>query len=264
MLHSSKVENHHTINRHVYFLLLLFVSALLNTASANEKLFNLANSAFKSGNYQQAIKLYDSLNTLTGPNYVIYYNLGNCYYKSGNLGKAILYYEKSLKYKPGDEDAEHNLRVARARTVDKIDTVPGFFVFRWIEAVTASFTIQGWFRFSLILLYLLAALIIGFIFTANQILRRWLLLPILPVFILFILSLLIAVYGNYTESNAKKAIVVESSVNIKYAPDENSSDAFIVHEGLKIKIEDRVDRWYKIRLEDGKTGWVKENSIEII
>jgi len=50
-------------------------------------------------------------------------------------------------------------------------------------------------------------------------------------------------------------------VVVKLSPDEKSNDAFVIHEGLKVKLEDKVDNWVKIRLHDGKVGWIVESNV---
>ena len=64
--------------------------------------------------------------------------------------------------------------------------------------------------------------------------------------------------------NYKYGIVVDPVVVTKFSPDQNSKDAFIVHEGLKVKAEDNLSNWIKIKLIDGKVGWLKKNSLRII
>ena len=66
------------------------------------------------------------------------------------------------------------------------------------------------------------------------------------------------------EYNIKDGIIVESVVTVKSAPDNASKDEFVVHEGLKVRLEDKVDDWVKIRLADGKIGWIIEKNIGII
>jgi len=66
------------------------------------------------------------------------------------------------------------------------------------------------------------------------------------------------------EFNIKYGIVVNKVVLVKSAPDQSSKDEFQIHEGLKVKVEDKVDDWIKIRLDDGKIGWVNKFTIGVI
>ena len=50
----------------------------------------------------------------------------------------------------------------------------------------------------------------------------------------------------------------------KISPDAQSNDAFVIHEGIKFEIEDKVGAWAKIKLPDGKVGWLPDTSFEEI
>jgi len=41
-------------------------------------------------------------------------------------------------------------------------------------------------------------------------------------------------------------------------------DAFVIHEGLKVRITDAVGEWVRIALPDGKVGWVLQTTAERI
>ena len=51
---------------------------------------------------------------------------------------------------------------------------------------------------------------------------------------------------------------------VKSAPDTNGNDQFMLHEGVKFEILDRVGEWSKIRLADGKVGWIERSAYEKI
>jgi len=36
------------------------------------------------------------------------------------------------------------------------------------------------------------------------------------------------------------------------------------YEGLKVNLEDKLDNWTKIRLADGKVGWIEQTYVEQI
>ena len=82
------------------------------------------------------------------------------------------------------------------------------------------------------------------------------------VILLLTISLLIVKMNK--EFNTKDGVIIETSVIVKSSPDYSSKDSFQIHEGLKVRIEDNVDDWVKIRLDDGKIGWITEKSLGII
>jgi len=37
-----------------------------------------------------------------------------------------------------------------------------------------------------------------------------------------------------------------------------------LHEGVKVRIEDRIGEWCEVRIADGKKGWIRINDIKVI
>jgi SH3-like domain-containing protein len=58
--------------------------------------------------------------------------------------------------------------------------------------------------------------------------------------------------------------MMRNSAQIKNAPDESSSNQFVIHEGIKVEMIDAVNEWTKIKLEDGKVGWIETKKLAII
>ena len=66
------------------------------------------------------------------------------------------------------------------------------------------------------------------------------------------------------EQNEQYAIVFSPSTSVKSAPDGQSTDLFVIHEGVKVEILDVVGEWKKIRLADGKIGWLTAEAMQTI
>jgi len=214
--------------------------------------------------FDKAIESYRQLINSGYEGTSLFYNLGNAYYRSGKIGFAILYYEKALRLSPGDEDIKHNLALANLKTIDKLESLPQFFLFDWWEGLLALFSTSGWTIISYIF-YILFIFSVGFYFYAKNVLQQKIVLIsglTGLLFLIFSCSLLMIKLNR--ELNVKNGIVIENTVNVKLSPDPTSNDAFIVHEGLKIRLEDEVDNWVKIRLEDGKVGWIQEDNAKVI
>lgn len=97
-----------TLKRYVLaFLLLLGVNL---SAGESVKLFNEASSAYKSGNYEKALKSYDAIKSDSVEfKSVIYYNIGNSYVRLQEFKKARESYLKSLTLQYSKE-ADENLK----------------------------------------------------------------------------------------------------------------------------------------------------------
>ena len=50
-------------------------------------------------------------------------------------------------------------------------------------------------------------------------------------------------------------------ISVFSAPSNSSTKLFNIHEGLKVDIEDNDNYWVKIKLIDGKEGWIKSDQI---
>ena len=44
----------------------------------------------------------------------------------------------------------------------------------------------------------------------------------------------------------------------------NSDEIFTLHEGTKVLVLDSVDNWKKIRIADGKIGWIISDEIQLL
>ncbi|MDX1699772.1 MAG: tetratricopeptide repeat protein [Melioribacteraceae bacterium] len=222
------------------------------------------NDFYQEKQFQEAIESYESILRQGYLSSQLYYNLGNAHFRLGEIGKAILYYEKSLKLSPGNEDAAHNLKIANARTVDKIKEIPPIFIVKWWNILLATFTSSGW-QIIIIVFYLLLLTCIAIYFLARnlQLQKISFIFGSLNI-VAIILAVILFLSSLSRESSNEYGILLTSVVTAKISPDEQSNDAFVIHEGIKFKIEDELNDWVKIKLSDGKVGWLPVNTFEII
>lgn len=243
-------------------LFVLFASTFL-TAQPDTYL-QQGNHYYQKQQFEQAIESYNKVLNDGYESSGLYYNLGNAYYRQGKLGYAILNYEKALKLSPGDEDIQHNLALANSKTIDRINTLPDFFIFQWWESFLALFTFAGWVYLSYFFYVLLLSTIVFYFFTRRPDYQRIAFFAGLGILFLLIVTVSVSTIKYNREFNLKNGVVVEQSATAKLSPDPDSKDAFVIHEGLKVKLEDKVDNYYKIRLKDGKLGWLPDNDVKMI
>ena len=85
------------------------------------------------------------------------------------------------------------------------------------------------------------------------------------VLFMFTLFTFIFTQTQYTRFKTnKEAIIFAASVTVKSSPDEKSTDLFVVHEGLKIKITDTAGEWSEIKIANGSVGWIKTAVFKVI
>jgi len=244
-------------------LFAIYTSAVFANTEVNS-LMKSGNELYKNNQYQSAIDEYNKLVKQGYEGTTLYYNLGNAHYRLGKVGFAILYYEKALKFFPGDEDAKHNLAIAKLNIKDKVDELPPFFIFNIWEAMLASFSVSGWTIIGYIIFILLLLSFIAYFFSISVTQQRISFFIGVGFLVLLFLSISLLAVKMNKEFNIKDGIIVENIVTVKSSPDNSSKDEFVIHEGLKVRLEDNVDDWVKIRLADGKIGWIMQKSIGII
>ena len=80
-----------------------------------------------------------------------------------------------------------------------------------------------------------------------------------------VMCLSFAIWQKQDYMKADEAIVMRPVTSVKSSPSgEASTDLFILHEGTKVKLIDRVGTWSNIELADGRQGWMLSSDFEII
>ena len=240
-------------------LLLLFIPLSGHAVTKAE-----ADSAYVRGQYQQAIKDYESL-LKQGASADLYYNLGNAYYRSENITRAVLNYERALLLSPGDRDIRFNLQIARSKTIDKIVPESEMFFFTWYRSLVNLMSVDAWAWTALVSLALVIVLLLIYLFSDRIWLRKIGFFGGFVLLVLFALSNVFAWQQKQDLLYRKGAIVVSPSVTVKSTPAKNGTDLFILHEGTKVSITDgSMKGWTGIRIADGKEGWIESDMIEEI
>ena len=72
-------------------------------------------------------------------------------------------------------------------------------------------------------------------------------------------------FNNYkTVQKNRIAIIFAPKVEIKNAPSASSDEIFELHEGTKVIVLDELDNWKKIKIADGKIGWISADELKEI
>jgi len=259
--HSSKfkIQNSKIAFGLLWFLIFSLWSSL-NAQSANQ-LYTAANALYKQNQFEQASAAYEKILAQGYRNAEVYYNLGNSYYKQGNAGKAILNFERAKKLSPDDEDIAHNLKLAQLKTIDRIVPVPQLALTSAWNSFTTSQSSKGWGIFAVAFLWATLILFAVYLFISK---KGFVLFLGSLLLLLSIASVSLAFKQSSAEENSDYAILLVDNVNVKSAPDTNGTDLFTIHEGIKFQLCDRVGSWNKIRLADGKVGWIEKGFFEKI
>lgn len=234
------------------------------TLFAQDNLLQKANELYTKDQFKEAIEVYNQIlmSNLESPE--VYFNLGNAYYKTNQFPKAILNYERAKLLSPEDEDINFNLQVANQRVVDSIQELPGIFITRWWNSLINSQTTDTWALISIITFVIFLILAGLYFFARAGNIRRiafwsaWFIFG----FSMFTWSFAASQKSRLVDHNY--AIIMAPTVTVKSSPSEKGTNLFVVHEGLKVKVTDKLGDWLEVRLADGNKGWLLKESIERI
>jgi tetratricopeptide (TPR) repeat protein len=219
---------------------------------------------YKAASFREALDAWLDIYNTGYRSASLNYNIGNAYFKLNNIPGAILFYERARLLKPGNDNIEYNLQIARSMVVDKFEEIPSLFFVRWYDFLSLLLTTNKWAIISLVSFILFLISLSVYLYSSAyriKVTSFWIALALMAI---SVFALSFTVRNRTLVYNSRSAVIFSPSVNGKSSPDESGTDLFILHEGSKVKIEDEVGQWYEIRLSDGNKGWVPSDCLSII
>lgn len=233
-------------------------------AQTPDDAFKRGNDLYRAGEYKEAAQEYESIIKQGYGSAEVYFNLGNACYRMENLAQAILAYERAARLKPNDPDIQHNLRLLNLKTIDRIEPVPELFLIQWMRSVSSlasTETVRTIFIVSWILLF--GSLASMYFFVQRQAVRAFRIVLMVSFVVVVFSGAMLGLQALRSKA-PEQAVITAQTITAKSSPDEKSVDAFVVHEGLKVRLTDSVGDWVKITLADGKVGWILASDCEKI
>ena len=257
------------------YLLVIFAIVTLcnNIAFAND--IDDALSAYKSGDYNRAITLLDSVSKKDGVSSALYYDLGNAYLKIGDNGNAMLCYLRSIRLDPSNSQAKENIKYldnkvyesnknelkGKKYSFDK-DSPSVFSTIRlYIVRDHLSNTWATWAVVSFLIFLVCLAL---YIYTKNVLARKigffgsFISLGVTAFFVAF--SFMAASYVS------DEGVIISSKVKLKKEASATADEGEInLTKGTRMTIlnQEPVDskgpKWYKVRLNSDFIGWIQDS-----
>ena len=241
----------------------IIITAFVGNAQ-NEARFNKATDSYNDGDYQKAIEIYSEILENGQHSAELYYNLGNAYYKLNQIAPSIYNYEKALLLSPNDPEIKNNLSYAQNMTLDAIEIIPETGLAKFYKAITGIMTFDQWSYTAVVFMILFVLLYIAFYYFKYATKKR---IAFIGSIVSLFISVLTVVFAfiQYEDFRADRpAIIFDSEVKIKAEPNTRSEPIFVLHEGTKVHVLDELNEWHKIRIADGKTGWVSGESIKLL
>ncbi len=248
-----------------FAILTLSILCLASGLLANdvEVFFVKGNEFYQDGNYKGAIEEFEKILNSDYESWEVYYNLGNAYFKDGQTAKAILNFERAKKLHPKDEDINYNLELVNLAIVDRIQELPQFFLFKWLSNIAHSINLKVLGGITVSLYLLLILITIFRIYLKSAQLKRTVFVSLIAASITLTVFTGLFVIRIFETETKVEAIVIKDKVDVKSAPG-GLTEVFTLHEGVKVQIKDHSENWVKIRLADGKIGWLETKVLKQI
>lgn len=240
-----------------------------------------AEEAYKKGDYENSVKLFQEVLKTQGTSAGLLFDLGNAYFKASDEGNARLCYERALKLSPGNPVIKENLQYVAEKINDqnvsdaaemKKNVLPDSPSF--IQSVYAKIAIDHnsnmWAVLGAISFLLFLGGLALYMFTPNVLARKTGFFSGI-VFLAFSVCFLIFSYLSARHFNSKdQAILIEYTSQLLKEPLDGANPvSSTLHKGTKVEIlEEKSGNdgalWYKVRLNSENIGWVKSQFLEVI
>jgi tetratricopeptide (TPR) repeat protein len=219
-----------------------------------ETLFQQANQAYMTGNFNQAVAEYLTIAGQYGVSASLLYNLANSYAALGDTGRAVVNYKRARRLAPGDADIQANLEQIRKDAglyrdktplLDQITSLLG--PDRWLMPAGASFGLLA-----------LTALAANLLPGLSTVLTRTV---ILTALLISTLSLAVAVAGYRSWNDG---VVVDSEARLLISPFAQAASTGTIAAGRLVRPGKTHGKYVLVVVETGRTGWLEKNQLELI
>jgi tetratricopeptide (TPR) repeat protein len=242
------------------YILTFFISVF--SYAQNNALFEQGNELYNDGNYIEAIDKYTAILDSGNHSASLYFNLGNAHYKLNHIAPSIYYYEKALQLSPNDEEIKNNMAFAKNMTIDAVDVIPEAGFSKIIKSTANLMSFEDWAKISVVSIFLFVILFLIYYFAYSSSRKRLAFIGSAVSIFLLMVALTFAFQKYNLDQKDRPAIVFAQEAQIKGEPNLRSEESFKLHEGTKVQILDTVNNWKKIKLTDGKTGWISNEDIK--
>jgi len=244
--------------KHILFFILLITSGL--SAQKADSLFTKANKLYQQEKYDEALVLYKKIEEekpdAAEQSDDLLYNIANANYKLNKIAPAIYYYEKALMVNPNNDDVMFNLGFAQRMAIDNIEPLPKTFSQKITERFILKLSYNIWAWSSVVLSFLFALFFLLYHFSYSSVTKRIYFISGI-ISITMVLVTITFAYHNFNIVKANNpAIIFAQQTEVKSAPTLSSEVSFELHEGTKVQVLESLDNWKKIKIADGKIGWM--------
>ena len=242
-----------------------WASASGASAQSLQALFVSANQAYFRGDYPAAARQYEAIEKAGVRDADVYFNLATAYARSGALGKAVLYFERSLKLRPGDADAEKGLNAAVTTLARRRAERAGEATVRTRPPISEAL-VRPFSESSLAWLVLALDLaFFGILIALRAAQKEATRVGLSIASALSGLLLLIGGAGLLIKSEAFKegrpGVVLREQAPLREGPDPRAGERAKADEGQPARVLEQDGDFVRVKLPDNAEGWMQQADI---
>ncbi len=242
-----------------------FAGGVFAQSPSPAELMDEANLRYGRGEYVEAAQQYETLIGLGYRDAAVHYNLGNAYLESGDLGQAILNYLRAEELSPRDPDIAANLKLARSRTVDRLQPEADSLV-AGISDFGRRWATTGELGAAALFLWAVGGLAVGALILWPAMRRRGLLrcgsVVALAAMLVSLTLLLSMLYANPYDNTG---VVTVETVEVLSGPGPQYQETFALHSGAQVRLVDSRHGWLQVALPGGELqGWAPAHALEAV
>ncbi len=231
-----------------------------------QPIFDKANELLESGQYEQAITLYQQLEEQQHWSGALFLNLGISYQRIDSLGKAKYYYLKSAEFEETEPKAQQALEFVNNQFSHQsavLPKLPWDIATSWLQKNIGAST-------------LLASAIIVLNIGVLLFIARWFIywmpsyikMGSLVIIGLALLLMATAFYTQYVSDRYRKAIMVTEKASVIEKPKAETAMVSQAFEGYTFTVDhtrsSKHPDWSYVRMSNGLYGWIQTKDILLL
>lgn len=244
-------------------IVLMGIAAAASLSSGNARAqsdsasvrFERGNAAYQDGRYEDALAQYRRILEGGHASGVLYYNLGNTYVRLDRLGQAIRYYEKARPLLGDDPRLAHSLEQARRRAGVYPDALPP----RGLRGIVAGWPVRGLFVIGLLMLGAGCAMAVGRTAPTGRL--PWRAPMVWGPAGAGGLVLAAALGASALQDASPRAVVIADQAVLRSTPEGDAPADTTLPEGKLLEVRGRQGDWAAVRIGEGTTGWVPNQTL---
>lgn len=252
-------------------LLAILIASLVSVVFAADaeqaRIEETAAEAFRSGDWETAIRNYRALADGGAVDAAVYYNLGTAYANASDPGRAIWMLLRARRLAPRDPDIRHNLNLVAEAHAPSLPSQIAIIPFAPVQAIYAYFSMNEWAALAGALTILAGLFFcLAYSVSREKAARRPLWKLGAGLAMLAIAAHAFAGTKYYEEAYSSRGIIVERGTQPSTAPSPTANTYdFVLPPGTVIRVADAgVEGWVKAIYGAGNQVYIRRASMEYL